>query len=194
LAVILNIILFPLTMKSFTSMKKMQELHPQMEKLKTQYKDTPEKLNKEMMELYKKYKINPLSGCLPLLLQMPIFVALYQALVKSIDLRGAHFLWIKDLSTPDAVKLPFTLPVIGNSINILPIIMIVGMVIQQKVSASATGAAVTNEQKQQQKMMLIIMPVMFGFIFYGMPSGLVLYWVVNTALTIVEQSYIFKKT
>lgn len=193
LAIILNIILFPLTLKSFTSMKKMQELHPQMEKLKTQYKDSPEKLNKAMLELYKEYKINPLSGCLPLLLQMPIFVALYQALVKSIDLRGANFLWIKDLSTPDAVKLPFTLPIIGNSINILPIIMIVGMVIQQKVSANATGAAITAEQKQQQKMMLVIMPIMFGFIFYGMPSGLVLYWVVNTALTITEQAFIFKK-
>jgi YidC/Oxa1 family membrane protein insertase len=193
LAVVLNIILFPLTLKSFSSMKKMQELHPQMEKLKAQHKDSPDKLNKEMLELYKKYKINPLSGCLPLLLQMPIFIALYQALMKSIDLRSAKFLWINDLSAPDAVKIPFTLPVLGDHINILPILMIVGMVIQQKVSSAASGGAVTDEQKQQQKMMLIIMPIMFGFIFYNMPSGLVLYWVVNTALTIVEQAFIFKK-
>jgi YidC/Oxa1 family membrane protein insertase len=193
LAVILNIILFPLTLKSFTSMKKMQELHPQMEKLKKECKDNPQKLNKEMMELYKKYKINPLSGCLPLLLQMPIFIALYQALIKSIDLRCAKFLWIKDLSAPDAVPIPFTLPVVGNSINILPILMIIGMVIQQKVSANATGGAVSEEQKQQQKMMLILMPIMFGFIFYSMPSGLVLYWVVSTTLTIIEQAFIFRK-
>jgi YidC/Oxa1 family membrane protein insertase len=93
---------------------------------------------------------------------------------------------------PDAVKLPFTLPLIGGSINILPLLMVIGMVFQQKISTKTMGAAVTEEQKQQQKMMLIIMPVMFGFIFYNMPSGLVLYWLVNTILTIVEQSIIFK--
>lgn len=194
LAVLLNIILFPLTMQSFNSMRKMQELHPQMEKLKAENKNNPQKLNKEMMELYKKYKINPLSGCLPLLLQMPIFIALYQALMKSIDLRGAAFLWIKDLSGPDAVPLPFTLPLLGNSVNILPILMIICMVVQQKISSKATGGAVTEEQKQQQKMMLILMPIMFGFIFYNMPSGLVLYWVINTLLTVVEQAFILRNT
>ncbi len=194
LSIFLNIILFPLTIKSFKSMQKMQELHPQMEKLKTQYKDNPKKLNKEIMELYKKYNINPLSGCLPLVLQMPIFISLYQALMKSFELRNAPFLWIKDLSLPDAVPIPFVLPVIGKSVNILPLIMVIAMVIQQKISTQTMGAAVTEEQKQQQKIMLIIMPIMFGFIFYNMPSGLVLYWVVNTVLTIVEQSAILKKT
>ncbi len=193
LAIFLNVLLFPLSKQSFTSMKKMQELHPQMEKLKVQCKDNPQKLNKEMLELYKKYNINPLSGCLPLILQMPIFISLYQALIKSIDLRGAKFLWVQDLSSPDAVKIPFTLPILGSSINILPIFMIVGMVIQQKISTKSMGAAVTEEQKQQQKMMLILMPIMFGFIFYNMPSGLVLYWLINTILTIVEQYAIFKK-
>jgi YidC/Oxa1 family membrane protein insertase len=193
LSVLLNILLFPLTLKSFQSMQKMHELHPQMEKLKVQFKDSPQKLNKEVMELYKKYNINPLGGCLPLLLQMPIFIALYQALTKSIDLRGASFLWIKDLSMPDAVAIPATLPLIGNHINILPLVMVVLMVFQQKVSTKVMGSAVTEEQKQQQKMMLIMMPIMFGFIFYNMPSGMVLYWVVNTLLTIVEQSAILKK-
>ena len=193
LSVVLNIILFPLTLKSFKSMQKMHELHPQMEKLKAQFKDNPQKLNKEVMELYKKYSINPLSGCLPLLLQMPIFVALYQALTKSIDLRGASFLWIKDLSMPDAVSIPVNLPLVGSHINILPLAMVVLMVFQQKVSTKVMGSAVTEEQKQQQKMMLVIMPIMFGFIFYNMPSGMVLYWVVNTLLTIVEQSAILKK-
>jgi len=192
LSVFLNLILYPLTLKSMTSMKKMQMLHPQMEKLKSQFKDNPQKLNKEMMELYKKNKINPLGGCLPMLLQMPVFIALYQALSKSIDLRAADFLWIRDLSMPEAIKIPVTLPLIGNSLNILPLVMVAGMVIQQKMSSRMTGGAVTDEQKQQQKMMLIIMPIMFGFIFYNMPSGLVLYWVINTTLTIVEQSFMFR--
>lgn len=194
LSVLLNVILFPLTLKSFKSMQKMHELHPQMEKLKAQHKDNPQKLNKEVMELYKKYNINPFSGCLPLILQMPIFIALYQALTKSIDLRGASFLWIKDLSAPDAVPIPFALPIFGNSINILPLAMIVLMVFQQKISAKVMGGAVTEEQKQQQKMMLVIMPIMFGFIFYNMPSGMVLYWVINTILTIVEQAAILKNS
>ena len=194
LSIFLNIILFPLTVKSFKSMQKMQELHPQMEKLKIQLKDNPQKLNKEIMELYKKYNINPMSGCLPMLLQMPIFIALYQALMKSIELRGASFLWIKDLSSPEAIPLPISFPIIGNTINILPLIMIAAMVVQQKMSTKSMGSAVTDEQKQQQKMMLIIMPIMFGFIFYNMPSGLVLYWVVNTILTIVEQKAILKNT
>jgi YidC/Oxa1 family membrane protein insertase len=194
LSIFLNIILFPLTVKSFQSMQKMQALHPQMEKLKSQHKDNPQKLNKEIMELYKKYKINPFSGCLPMLLQMPIFIALYQALMKSIELRHTKFLWINDLSAPDAVRIPITLPVVGNSINILPLIMVGAMVMQQKMSTKTAGAAVSEEQKQQQKMMLIIMPIMFGFIFYNMPSGLVLYWVINTSLTIIEQMAMMKNT
>lgn len=194
LAVFLNIIMFPLTVKSFKSMQKMQELHPQMEQLKKQYKDAPDKLNKAIMELYKKYNINPLSGCLPILLQMPIFISLYSALMKSIELRNTSFYWIKDLSSPDAVRLPFTLPLIGNSINILPIIMVGAMVLQQRISTKTMGSAVTPEQKEQQKVMLIVMPIMFGFIFYGMPSGLVLYWVVNTLLTIAEQSAMVKNS
>jgi YidC/Oxa1 family membrane protein insertase len=192
LAIFLNIILFPLTAKSFKSMQKMQALHPQMEKLKAQCKDNPQKLNREMMELYRKYKINPFGGCLPLLLQMPIFFALYQALMKSIELRGASFLWIKDLSSPDAVKIPFSLPLLGQSINILPIVMVIATIIQQKISTKSMGSAVTPEQQQQQRMMLFMMPIMFGFIFYNMPSGLVLYWLINTVLTVIEQFAIFK--
>ena len=94
---------------------------------------------------------------------------------------------------PDAVPLPFTLPLIGNSINILPLIMVVAMVLQQKMSTTTMGSAVTSEQSEQQKIMLIVMPIMFGFIFYNMPSGLVLYWVTNTVLTVIEQRAILKK-
>ncbi|MFA5146502.1 MAG: membrane protein insertase YidC [Candidatus Omnitrophota bacterium] len=192
LSIFLNLILSPLTFKSFKSMQKMQALHPQMEKLKAQHKDNPQKLNKEMLELYKKYKINPLSGCLPMLLQMPIFIALYNALIRSIELRGSTFLWIRDLSLPDAVKIPITLPIFGDSINILPLLMVGAMVLQQNMSTKQMGSAVTDEQKQQQRMMLIVMPIVFGFIFYNMPSGLVLYWIINTVLTVVEQYAIFK--
>ncbi len=194
LAIFLNLITFPLTVKSFKSMQKMQELHPQMEQLKKQHKDSPEKLNKAVMELYKKYNINPLSGCLPILLQMPIFIALYAALMKSIELRNTSFFWIRDLSSPDAVRLPFSLPIIGNNINILPLIMVGAMIMQQKISTRTMGSAVTSEQKEQQKIMLIVMPVVFGFIFYNMPSGLVLYWVVNTLLTITEQASMAKNS
>jgi YidC/Oxa1 family membrane protein insertase len=120
---------------------------------------------------------------------MPIFFALYQALMKSIELRNASFLWVRDLSSPEAIPIPITLPIIGNSINILPLVMVAAMVLQQKLS---TKSAATEEQKQQQKMMLIIMPIMFGFLFYNMPSGLVLYWLVSTVLTVAEQALVLK--
>ena len=192
LSVLLNIVLFPLTNKSFKSMRKMQVIQPEMEKLKAQHKDNPQKMNKEVMELYKKHGVNPFSGCLPLLLQMPIFIALYQALSRSIDLKNASFLWIRDLSMPEAIKMPFTLPLVGNTINILPIFMAIAMVVQQKLSTASAGTYQTPEQKQQQQMMMVMMPIMFGFIFYNMPSGLVLYWFVNTMLTSAEQLLLLK--
>jgi YidC/Oxa1 family membrane protein insertase len=186
LTLLINGILFPLTRKSVTSMHQMKKVQPHMQKLKELHKDNPQKLNKEMMELYKKYNVNPLSGCLPLLLQMPVFISLYQGLIRSIELKGAHFLWIKDLSRPDAVPLPFSLPFIGASLNILPLIMIGMMVVQQKISQGAS-AAVTEEQASQQKMMMVVFPVVFGFLFYNMPAGLVLYWLTNTILMTTEQ-------
>jgi len=193
LTLLINLILFPLTIKSFTSMHQMKKIQPHMQKLKELHKDNPQKLNKEMMELYKKYNVNPLGGCLPLLLQMPIFIALYQGLMRSIELKGANFLWIKDLSSPDAVPIPFTLPLLGNSINILPLLMVGMMFVQQKISQGLTGGAVTAEQAQQQKMMMFIFPLFFGFLFYNMPSGLVLYWLTNTILMTTEQTFISKR-
>ena len=176
--------LFPLTLKQMRSMKEMQLLQPKIEALRKEYKDNPQKLNKEIMELYKEHKVNPLGGCLPLLLQMPIFFALYQALIRSVALRGARFLWIKDLSAPDQLfTLKNTIPFLGNQVNILPILMAIGMFVQQKISmAKATGDAA-----QQQKIMSIVMPIMFGVIFYQMPSGLVLYWFVNSSLMLAYQ-------
>jgi len=180
------LILYPLTLKQMRSMKEMQVLQPKIEELRKAYKDNPQKLNKEIMELYREHKVNPLGGCLPLILQMPIFFALYQALMRSIALRGAHFLWIKDLSEPDRLfLLPVSLPVLGNELNILPIVMAIGMFIQQKFSMTATAATTTGAE--QQKIMIIVMPIMFGFIFYRMPSGLVLYWFINSTLMLIYQ-------
>lgn len=185
LSLAIYLLLFPLSLKQTHSMKEMQALQPQIEELRQMYKDNAQRLNKEIMELYRKHKVNPFGGCLPLLLQFPIFIALYQALMRTIALRGARFLWIKDLSQPDRLfMLPFNLPVLGNEINILPILMTIGMFIQQKISSPAVGSGSAAEQ---QKIMLILMPLLFGFIFYHMPAGLVLYWFVNSALTLAYQ-------
>jgi len=171
-------------MKQMRSMKQMQVLQPRIEELRKIYKDNPQKLNTEIMGLYREYKVNPLSGCLPLILQMPIFFALYQVLLRSVGFKGAKFLWIKDLSLPDRLFiLPATIPFLGNEINLLPILMTIGMFIQQKFSmaTSSTGSA------EQQKFMMILFPLMFGFIFYHMPSGLVLYWFINSTLMLFYQ-------
>lgn len=184
LSILIYFLLYPLSVKQMRSMKEMQVLQPRIEELRKNHKDNPQKLNKEIMELYKEHKVNPFGGCLPLILQMPIFFALYQALLRSIYLKGANFLWIKDLSEPDRFfSLPTNLPILGNEINLLPILMMIGMFFQQKLSTATT----TGVSSEQQKMMLIIFPLMFGFIFYHMPAGLVLYWFVNSALMLIYQ-------
>lgn len=176
-SIVVYLVLFPLTIKQMQSMKHMQLLAPKIEELKKLYKDNPQRMHKETMELYKKNKVNPAGGCIPMILQIPIFVAFYQVLNRSIVINGAHFLWIKDLSEPDKL---FTSPV---DINILPILMAIGMFAQQKLSAANT----TGEYAQQQKMMTLLMPVIFGFFFYRMASGLVLYWLINSILMLVYQ-------
>ena len=184
LSLLIYLILYPLTLKQMRSMKQMQALQPRIEELRKGYKNNPQKLNTEIMKLYREYKVNPLSGCLPLILQMPIFFALYQVLMRSVALKGAKFLWIKDLSSPDRLFiLPTAIPFLGNEINLLPILMTIGMFIQQKFSmgATSTGSA------EQQKLMMILFPLMFGFIFYHMLSGLVLYWFINSALMLLYQ-------
>jgi YidC/Oxa1 family membrane protein insertase len=184
LSVLIYFLLFPLSLKQMRSMKQMQALQPAIEELRNKYKDNPQKLNKETLELYRQNKVNPFAGCLPMVLQIPIFFALYQVLIRSIVLKGANFLWIKDLSEPDRfLLLPVSLPILGNEVNILPILMAIGMFIQQKISLkTASGGSA-----EQQKMMMIIMPIMFGFIFYRMPAGLVLYWFINSSLMLVYQ-------
>jgi YidC/Oxa1 family membrane protein insertase len=167
---------YPLTRTSTKSMKKMQELQPKLKVLQEKYKNDKEKLNQATMELYRTEKVNPLAGCLPLLVQSPVFIALYQALSHTIALRGQPFiLWMTDLSQPDALfSMPFALPFLGADFNVLPILMSVAMYFQTKLTPTSGGG--------QMAMMNTMMPLIMIFIFYNMPSGLVLYWLVNTIL------------
>jgi len=154
----------------------MQGLQPKMTEIREKHKNNPQKMNQEIMELYKKHNVNPFGGCLPMLLQMPIFIGLYQVLWRSVEFKGAEFLWIKDLSAPDRLFLfPFNLPIIGNEFNLLPIIMIFVMFIQQKLS-SKNMAISDPQQLAQQKMMMFFFPLFLGFIFYKFASGLTLYF------------------
>ncbi len=172
----LYVVTYPLTAKSMASMRKMQALQPKMKSLQEKYKNDPQRLNQEMMELYRENKVNPFGGCLPMLLQMPIFYGLYQVLWRSVDFKGASFFWIKDLSLPDRLAtLPWALPFFGNEVNILPLLMAIIMFFQQKFTSK--NMVITDEnQLMQQKMMAVLMPVMMGFIFYHFASGLCLYF------------------
>ena len=172
ITIILKVLFFPLTHKSYKSMKDMQKIQPKMAALKEKYKDDRDAMNKAVMELYREHKVNPLGGCLPMVVQIPVFFALYKALMFSIELRHAPFyLWVTDLSDKD----PY---------YVTPIIMGITMFIQQKMTPSQMDPI-------QQKMMLAL-PVVFTFMFLSFPSGLVLYWLVNNVLTIGQQMYINK--
>lgn len=169
LTIIIRIPFIPVTNIMQRSMKKLKDLQPRMQEIREKYqKKDPQRMYKEMMELQKKHKVNPMSGCLPLLLQIPVFFALYKVLLIAIELRGAPFvLWITDLSQKD----PY---------YVLPIVMGVTMVLQQKMTPA-------GDPKQQKLMML--MPVVFTFLFLNFASGLVLYWLVNNVLAIAQQLY-----
>jgi YidC/Oxa1 family membrane protein insertase len=172
ITVILKIFFFPLTHKSYKSMKGMSNLQPKMAALREKYKNDKDAMNRAVMELYRDHKVNPLGGCLPMVVQIPVFFALYKALMYSIELRHAPFMfWITDLSDKD----PY---------YVTPVIMGVTMFIQQKMTPS-------NMDAMQQKIMLGL-PVIFTFMFLNFPSGLVMYWLVNNVLTIGQQMYINK--
>ena len=179
--------MYPLTMQGMASMKRMQAIQPIMTKLREQHKNNPQRLNKEIMELYKEHRVNPMGGCLPLVLQMPIFVSLYQVLWRSVAFKGANFLWIKDLSQPDRLFiLPFSLPIMGNEVNVLPILMMGIMFAQQKLSAK-NMVAMDPSQAAQQKMMTMIFPIFLGVIFYKFASGLSLYFTVFYLMSTLTQ-------
>jgi YidC/Oxa1 family membrane protein insertase len=187
LTVLIKLIMWPLTHKSFSSMKSMQKLGPQMEKLKERYANDKEKLNKEIMDLYKRNGVNPLGGCLPMALQFPVFIGLYNALSTPIELRHAPFVWIKDLSRPDWEALQFAVPVwwpsfLPSGIPILTIVMGATMFIQQWMTPSAGDP--------NQRRMMMLMPLMFTFMFVSFPAGLTVYWLVNNVLSIAQQYWI----
>ncbi len=172
--VVLKVLFFPLTYKSYKSMKDMQKLQPKMAALKEKFKNDRDAMNKAVMELYKTHKVNPMGGCFPMVIQIPVFFALYKALMFSIELRHApFFFWILDLSGKD----PY---------YVTPLIMGVTMFVQQKMTPNA------GMDPTQAKMMLML-PVVFTFMFLSFPSGLVLYWLVNNILTIGQQYYINKQ-
>lgn len=173
----MNLLFFPLTFKSTKSMRAMSELKPQLDALKEKYKDDQTKMSEATMRLYKEAGVNPLAGCLPILVQMPIFFALYAVLFHTIELRQEPFVfWITDLSQPDVVfHLPFSLPFIGTGFCILPLIMGVTSFFQSRLTMSADP---------NQKAMMYMMPIMMTVIFFTMPSGLVLYWLTSNLFTI----------
>ncbi len=191
LTIIIKIVLWPLTHKSYASMGKMQKLQPQLKVLKEKYKGDSKKIQAETMKLYKANGVNPMGGCLPMLLQMPILFALFTTLRNTILLRKAPFWiipgkWIKDLSGPDVLMvLDKSYPIIGNHLNILPLLMGLSFFLQQKFTPTAGGGSAQSEQ--QQKMMATLMPVMFTFLFYSLPSGLNLYFMLSTFITIAQQ-------
>ncbi|MEI8349393.1 MAG: membrane protein insertase YidC [Candidatus Omnitrophota bacterium] len=176
--------LFPFTMMSTKAMKKMQELQPEIEELRKKYPDNPQKVNKETLELYKKNKVNPAGSCIPMLLQFPVFIALWQVLLKFVELKGQPFLWIKDLSLPDhAFKLPFPQPV--DYINILPILIVIVGIVQQKISSSSSLSS-------DQKNIGLVMSIVMGVVFYTFPSCLTIYWFVQNILTLSYQMRVAK--
>ncbi len=183
-AIILVTILFkaafwPISQKGMKSMKNMQKLQPKMAKIKEKYKGDPTKMNQEVMNLYKTYKVNPLGGCLPMVLQIPVFFALYKVLLQSIELRHAPFmLWITDLSAPDRLWIGFDIPYLGG-LPVLTLLMGASMFFQQKLTP-------TTADPTQAKIMMFL-PVIFTFMFLNFASGLVLYWFVNNLLSILQQ-------
>jgi YidC/Oxa1 family membrane protein insertase len=188
LSILLKVVFWPLSRKSYKSMQEMQKVQPEMKMLQEKYKDDRQRLNQEMMALYKRRKVNPVGGCLPMLVQFPFLIALYRALPLDFSLRHAPFmLWLQDLSGPDMFfvdQLP--LPLLGNTpVGPLPLLMGVSMLIQQKMSP-------TMGDPRQARMMMF-MPIMFIFIFLSFPSGLVLYWFVQNILSIGEQYYTRRK-
>jgi YidC/Oxa1 family membrane protein insertase len=184
LSILLKVVFYPLSRKSYKAMQNMQKIQPEMKMLQEKHKDDKQRLNQEMMALYKRRKVNPMGGCLPMLAQFPFLIALYKALPLSFNLRHAPFvLWLQDLSAADTFFVDqLTLPILGNTpVGPLPLLMGASMLIQQKLSP-------TMGDPRQARMMMI-MPVMFIFIFLGFPSGLVLYWFVQNILSIAEQYY-----
>lgn len=177
ITILIKLVFWPLTRASTRSMKRMQALQPQMKELQAKYKDDPAKMNKKLMEFMKENKVSPLGGCLPMALQIPVFFGFYRMIQSAIELRGAHWLWVRDLSRPDTL---FMIPGINFPFNLLPLLMGATMLWQARLTPPSPGM-----DPMQQKIMRY-MPLMFLVILYNFSAGLTLYWTVNNLLTIVQ--------
>jgi len=191
LTIIVKILLFPLTHKSYESTSKMQQLNPKIQELRTKYKDNPQKMNAEMAAMYKKEGVNPMGGCLPMLIQFPFFIAMFGLFNNHFDLRGASFIsgWIVDLSAPESIWNfgGYALPLLGwTDLRLLPILFVGSQLLSSKLMQTPT----TGADNSQMKMMQYGMPIMFFFILYNMPSGLLVYWIFSNILTVAQQYYI----
>ncbi|MCQ2398244.1 MAG: membrane protein insertase YidC [Sphaerochaetaceae bacterium] len=188
LTVILKLVTWPLTKKSMSSTSRMTALTPKVEEIKAKYPDNPQKQNLAMQQLYKEEGVNPMGGCLPMLLQFPILIAFYGLLNKHFELSGEPFIWwIHDLSLPETVcTFSFRIPLLGNELHLLPIIYTVSMIFSMLYTQASSKNA---PQQGSMKFMTYGMPIMFFFILYSAPSGLLLYWTCQNALSIVQQIY-----
>ena len=184
LTILVRLLFWPLTRKSTEGMKKMQELQPLMKEIQAKYKDNPQRLQQETWQLYREKKVNPMSSCLPMLIQIPVFIALFNVLRSAVELRYAPFLWIADLSEPEglfASWFPF------GGLNLLPVLMAVSTALQSYFTPS------TGDKKQQQ-MMMVMMPAMMLIMFYSFPSALSLYWFLSNIFSIVQMWLIRRQT
>ena len=191
LTIFIKIVTFPLTRKSTQSTARMSALAPQMEELKAQYKEQPDKLNKAMSELYKKEGVSPMGGCLPMLIQFPFFIAMYGLLNKYFEFRGAVFIpgWITDLSAPESIwNFAFKIPLLNwTDLRLLPILFVGSQILSTKIMQSNQSSAAANQSSM--KMMMYGMPIMFFFILYNAPSGLLVYWICSNIFSLLQQFY-----
>ena len=188
LTIIVKVMLFPLTHRSYESTARMQALNPKVNELRAKYSDNPQKMNHELAAFYKREGVNPLGGCLPLLLQFPFFIAMFGLFNNHFDLRGAAFItgWIDDLSRPESIWNfgGFTLPLLGwNDLRLLPIIFVLSQLVTSMLTQTPSAS------QRQTRMMTFILPIVFFFILYDMPSGLLVYWIVTNVLTAGQQFY-----
>lgn len=193
LTILIKLLLQPLSKKGMDSTAKMSALSPKLEELKVKYADNPEAMNAAMAKLYKEEGINPMGSCLPMLIQFPIFIALYGLLNNHYELRGAMFIpgWITDLSVPETIfTLPFNIPFLGNAIHLLPIIYTVSMILSMKITQTASTQ---NSQAGMMKFMTYGMPIIFFFVMYNAPSGLLVYWTIMNFISIGQQMIVNKK-
>lgn len=193
LTILVKLMLIPISKKGLDSTAKMSALAPKIEEIKKKYANNPEAQNQAIAKLYQEEKINPMGSCLPMLLQFPIFIALYGLLNKNFDLRGAMFIpgWIPDLSIPDTIAtLPFSLPFLGPQIHLLPIVYTLSMIFSMKITQTTNTA---QTQKGMMWFMTYGMPIMFFFVMYNAPSGLLVYWTITNLISIIQQVYTNKK-